>query len=77
MYIFEVVTFFLVQWSSNQLIFSVAVRIYKIHVFDEVFFLLTIRMPIATKFFRVVTCCEELSLINMHDTSIEWSHGVT
>ena len=32
-------------------------------------------MPMATKLFRVVTCCEELWPINMHDTSIEWSCG--
>ena len=56
MYIFEVVTFFLVQWLSNELNFSVAVRIYKIPVFDEPFFLLTISMPMVTKLFRVVTC---------------------
>ena len=48
-----------------------AVSMYKIHVFNEGFFLLTIRMPIATKLFRVVTSCEELSPINMHDTSVE------
>ena len=55
----------------SHLNFSVAVRIYKIHVFDEAFFLLTIRMPMTTKLFRVVTCGEELSPINMHDNSIE------
>ena len=31
------------------------------------FFFLTIRMPMVTNFFGVVTCCEELSPINMHD----------
>ena len=55
--------------------FWVALHIYKIHVFVEAFFLLTIRMSIATKLFRVVTC-EELSPINIHDTSMEWSYGV-
>ena len=53
---------------SNQLIFLVAVHIYKIHIFDDVFFLLTVRIPMTTKPFRVVTFCEELSPINMHDT---------
>ena len=28
------------------------VRIYKIHVFDEAFFLFTIRMPMITKLFQ-------------------------
>ena len=28
-----------------------------------------------TKLFRAVTRCEELSFINMHDTSMEWSCG--
>ena len=39
MYIFEVVTFFLPQCLSNQLNFSVAVRICKIHVFGKIFLL--------------------------------------
>ena len=26
--------------------------------------------------FRVVTCCEELSRINMRGTSMKWSYGV-
>ena len=34
MYIFEVMTFFLAECLSNQQNFSVAVRVYKIHVFD-------------------------------------------
>ena len=34
MYIFEVMTFFLAEWLINQQNFSVAVRVYKIHVFD-------------------------------------------
>ena len=38
-YIFEIVTFFLAEWFSNQLNFSVAVRIYNIHVSDEAFFI--------------------------------------
>ena len=58
---------------SNQLSFSVAVHICKVHVFDEVIFLLTIRIPIVTKHFKVVTCCEELSPINMNDILTEWS----
>ena len=41
------------------------------------FFLLTIRMSMVTKVFRVATCCEELSPINMHDISTEWSCEVT
>ena len=68
--------FCLAFWLSNQLSFLVAVRIYKIHAFDEALFLLTIRMPMVTKGFRVVTCCEELSLINKHDITTEWSCGV-
>ena len=67
---FEVVTFFLAWWLFNQLNFSMAARIYKIHVFDKAYFLLTNRMPMATKRFRVVTCCEELSPKNIHDTSM-------
>ena len=43
----------LVLIQSTQ--FSVVVSVYEIHVFDEAFFLLTSRMPIATKIFRVVT----------------------
>ena len=35
MYIFEVMTYFVVEWLSNYLNFSVAVRIYKIHVFGD------------------------------------------
>ena len=62
---------------SSQLNFSVAVCIYKIHVFDEAFFLSIIRMSIVTKFFRVVTCCEEFLPINTHDISTEWSCSVT
>ena len=53
----DVVKFFLVWWLSWQLNFSVAVRTYEIHVFDEEFFLLIIRMPIFTKHFRVMTYC--------------------
>ena len=37
------------------------------------FFLLTIRMAMITKLFRVVTCFKELSSIDMHDISTEWS----
>ena len=66
-YIFEVVTFFsfVVVIQSTQ--FLVVVYIYKISVFDEAFFHLIIRMPMITKFFRVVTCCKELSLIYIND----------
>ena len=42
MYIFEVMTYFVVEWLSNHLNFSVSVRIYKIYVFGEAFLLLTI-----------------------------------
>ena len=49
----------------------------RFHVSDEAFFLLTIKIPIATKFIRVVTCCKELSPITMHDISMEWFCGVT
>ena len=52
-------------------------RIYKIHVFDEAFSLLIIRMPIVTKLVRMVTYREELPPINLHDTSIWWSCDVT
>ena len=68
-------TFFqVVYFWSSELHFSVAVHI---HVFDERFFLLTIRIHMATKLFMVVTCCKELSAINMYDTSIKWSCWVT
>ena len=40
MYILEVRTFFLSYCLFNQLNFSVVISIYKIHVFDEVFFFL-------------------------------------
>ena len=55
----------------------VAVRIYKIHVFDETFSLLTIRVSMATKLIKVVTCCRELPPKNLHNTSTEWSCEVT
>ena len=77
MYILEVVAFFLAQWLSNQLNVSVVAHIYKIHVTDEAFLLLTIGMPMITKHFRVVTCCKELSPIYLHDISTESSFGVT
>ena len=64
-------------WLSNQHNFPLAVHVCKIPVFDEVFFLLTIRMPILTKLFRMVTCCEELSPIDMNGISTEWSCGVS
>ena len=41
--------FFLAYWLSNQLNFSVAVRICKFHDFDEAFLLLTIGTPMVTK----------------------------
>ena len=74
MYIFEVVTLFsyLVVIQSTQF-FSGST--YKIYVFHEIFFLLTIRL--CTKLFRVVPCCEQLSPINMHDISTKWSCGVS
>ena len=72
-----VFVFFLAEWLSNQFHFSVTVRIYKVHVFDEVFFLLTIRMTMVTKLFRVVTCCDEFSPINSRGISTEWSCWVT
>ena len=77
MCIFEVVTFFfrLVAGYPINSIFQWQYVIYKIHVFDEAFFLLTIRMPMVTKLFRVVTCWEELLLMNMHDISKEWPFG--
>ena len=49
---------------------------YKICVSYEAFFLLTMRMPMITKLFRVMTCCKELSPIHIHDISTEWSSGV-
>ena len=77
MYIFEIVTFFSCLVVIQSIQFSVAVRIYKIHVSDEAIFLLTNRMPMVTKRSRLVTCWEEVWSINMHDTSVEWSCGVT
>ena len=68
--------FFLPSGYPINAIFSVAVHIYKIHVFDEPFFLLTIRIRMVTKLFWVVACCEELTPITMHDISKEWSCGV-
>ena len=68
--------FFLAYWLSNQLNFSVAVRIYKIHVFDEAYFLSTIMMSMAAKLFTVVACCEDLSPININDISTEWPCGM-
>ena len=47
-YIFQVVTFFLVPCLSNQLIFSVAVLIYTIHVFQGAFSL-PATIPMITK----------------------------
>ena len=64
-------------WLSNQHNFSVAVHVCKIPVFDEVFFLLTIRMRMVNKLFRMVTYREELSPINMNGISTEWSCGVS
>ena len=68
MYIIDVVEFFLAWWLSNQLNFLVAVQIYKICVFDEAFFFLTIRIPMIIMLFKVVTCCNMLD-----DISTEWS----
>ena len=65
------------SWLFYQLNFLVAVRIYRIHVFDEAFFLLIIRMSITTKLLTVVTCYGELSLTKMYDIPREWSCGVT
>ena len=59
--------FFLAYCLSNQLNFLVVVHIYKIRVFNEVFLLLTIRMPMITKLFRVVICWKELSPKYTHD----------
>ena len=71
MHIFDVVTFFsrLVVIQSTH--FLEAVLIYKIHIFDEAFFLLFIRMPMTTKIFRIATCREDLAPINIHETSME------
>ena len=65
--------FFLALWLSSQVNFSVAVHIYKIHVFDEVFFLLLSECLWSPNF----SGCEELSHMNMHDISAEWFCGVT
>ena len=40
---------------------------YTIHVLMKAFFLLTIRMPMATKLARVIPYCKELSPMNLHD----------
>ena len=45
------------------------VCIYKIHLFDEACFPLTM----VTKLVKVVTYHKELPLKNLHDTSMEWS----
>ena len=47
---------------------SVAVRIYKIHVFDELFFPINCQNVYDHKTFRLVTCYEEFSSINMNAT---------
>ena len=55
---------------SNQQDFSREVLIYKIHIFDETFSLLTIRMSLVNKLVTVVTYREELpsiNLINLHE----------
>ena len=72
MYIFEVVTFFASLMAIQLTQYLMAVHI---HVFDEAFSLLTIRMAI--KLFGVVTCREELSHIDMHNSLMEWSCEVT
>ena len=78
MYIFEVVTFFSCLLVNQSTQFSdLQDSIYKVHAFHEVFFLFAIRMPTVTKLYRVVAYCEELSPMNMHDTRMEWSCGVT
>ena len=41
---FEVGTFFLTYCLSNQLSFTILVRMHKIHVFDEAFFVVTVAM---------------------------------
>ena len=75
--IFEVVTFFsdLVVVQSTQ--FSSG----STYLLDPRFwwsiFLLFIRMIMVTKIFRVLTCCEELSTMNMHDILMEWFCTVT
>ena len=47
------------------------------YLYDSCFcwsiFLLTTRILIFTKLFRVLTCYDELSPINTHDISTEWS----
>ena len=60
-------------WLSNQLNFSMAVRIYKVHVFDEAFFLLTVRMPMIFKLFRLIKCCKKLSLNRV----VFWNHVIS
>ena len=67
--------FFLPSGLSNQLNVSVVVHIYKVRIFDEVFFLLTIRVTMITMLFRVVTCYNELSPIYMHEISMECCCG--
>ena len=56
----------------NELNFSVAVHVDKIHVLDEAFFLFTIKIPMITKLFRVVACCKEL-----HSISTDCSYEIT
>ena len=66
-YFFQVLPFFSCLLRVYPANFSVVVHIYKICVFDEVFFLLTTRMTMITKLFWVVACCKELLPIYMHD----------
>ena len=69
--------FFLTYWLPNQLNVSVAVHVYKIQVFDEAFFALDIRMPMATKLSRALIFWAQVSFINMHYTSKGWYCGIT
>ena len=65
-YIFEVVPFLSCLLFIQSPQFPVVVHIYKIRVFDEACFLLTIRMSI-TGYFQVGYMCKELSPTYMHD----------
>ena len=57
--------------------FSVAVHIYKIHVFDEAFLLLTIRMTMATKLSWAVIFWEQLThkyACHLKGVVVLWGH---
>ena len=69
---FEVVTFVFSLVLIQSTKFLSGGRFNKIRIFDEAFLFLTIRMPMVTKIFRVVTYRETVPPINLHGTSMVW-----